>query len=89
MIKHSPSPWTYVESSSVPIRSAVLDRYGHSIASLLGLSSGTQLSVNGKLLAAAPELLRACKLALSSCAPHEHFYQMICDAIAKAEGTDE
>lgn len=86
MNNHSPGPWIYVESSSTPVRAAVLDRDGHSVAALLGLSSGKQMSVNGMLLAAAPDLLKACKLALSSCAPHENFYHMICSAIAKAEG---
>lgn len=44
---------------------------------------------NAHLIAAAPELLEACKLAISSCDPHETVSRYIKSIIAKAEGEDK
>jgi hypothetical protein len=85
-MSHSRAPFLYVRSHG---RAAILDGNGVSIASLITLSPPKELDSNGALFSAAPELLEACKLALSSCDPHSEFTRKIMRAIAKAEGTEK
>lgn len=86
MSKHTPGPWSILEhrrgdfliTSSIPSQDCTYTMIG---------SLGTEWDV--KLTAAAPELLLACKIALTSCDPHAASYRYIEAAIAKAEGIRE
>jgi hypothetical protein len=58
-VSHSEAPFKYVTSGGTIRRAAIQDAYGHSIATLLGLSQPHQMDANGRLFAAAPKLLEA------------------------------
>ena len=99
MSKHTAMPW-YFDKETWTIRSQdfTSDQMGDSrgviIASLEGAHGNREHAFpeakdNGILLAAAPELLAACKTALKACTPvaaEMGITQALKAAIAKAEG---
>lgn len=85
--KHTPGPWT------IEIPSNGCDRYiihGKSFEEICAtcLDTEHEMQANARLIAAAPELLEACKMALSCMAPEDNdaTARTLRSAIAKAEG---
>lgn len=90
MSRHTPGPWKIIEREAGR-RIEVRAKDDTDVALIKLQPSGrdrTHLN-NARLIAAAPDLLDACKLALSSCDPHAHFYKVIAAAIARAEGNED
>jgi hypothetical protein len=80
MPKHTPGPWFVKEIK-------VMHGVAHDISSADSpIVNDVQRLSDAHLIAAAPDLLLACKLALSSCDPHAATTRLIEAAIAKAEG---
>ena len=81
MSKHTPGPWHTAGEQGVQIRSAK-----DQIAKVWTMR-GNEWKANARLIAAAPELLEALKLARSIIGhPDDAHSQMIDAAIAKATG---
>ena len=81
MSKHTPGPWHTAGEQGVQIRSAK-----DQIAKVWTMR-GNEWKANARLIAAAPELLEALKLARSIIGhPDDAHTQMIDAAIAKATG---
>ena len=99
---HTPGPWTVAEPGEVDEHYAVLDGFGHT-ASVYGYPEQASTAIaNASLIAAAPELLDACKL-VAAClgdwievadrdadtSEDERRLAIAYAAIAKAEGRSE
>lgn len=82
MSKHTPGPWNVTVNYEDEAFS-IDDSLGFPIAIAL------KIEANARLIAAAPDLLEACKLALSSCEPHSVVHRKISDAVTKAEGDEK
>lgn len=59
---HTPGPWTSNEDGQ--IQSKELNNYGNWIVATIGRPMSEQDHANARLIAAAPELLEACKAAI-------------------------
>lgn len=70
---HTPGPWSFD-----PAHGAVLSADGHAVAVLCfhGAESMAQEDANGRLLAAAPELLRCALLALEELQKAERLHRL-------------
>lgn len=92
MSKHTPGPWNIKSFGSAEIIiSAPTMPYVAVASPSLHAQTGTGES-NARLIAAAPELLEACKFALDHLDPSngaEECREQVKKAIAKAEGTNE
>lgn len=96
MSEHTPGPWSCEEGNCV-----TADFAGTAICILEPVDSfwcgdvcrhpeGEEFTANASLIAAAPDLLRACKQLVAICLPHDvsgrRMLQEAIDAIAKAQG---
>ena len=87
MSEHTPGPW---EASLTGGRERAVFKVGDAAGQICKLPgalwgpSGEEKEANAKLIAAAPEMLRALKHARDNCLKHPD--QLIDQAIAKAEG---
>ena len=95
MTQHTPGPWAVADWSKGPNGEAssyhpfpvIAGSNGHGVAEvLMGQKKGM---ANARLIAAAPELLEACRVALAGLLPYEKSVSRnnLEAAIAKAEGT--
>jgi hypothetical protein len=95
--QHTPGPWEVIKHGRGPLDSITIRRdytSGEYVAQIVPTNSDEPLTVaaNARLIAAAPELLEACKLVIkewerakiSTLSIEEH--QSLIAAIAKAEG---
>lgn len=89
MSAHTPGPWTiYPETDGTDI-CAVDYTPGLPIRQIIARPDrGANWIANARLIAAAPELLEACRKALYALKGREHD-QFLRDAIAKATGGDK
>lgn len=79
MSKHTPGPWKYKPNAGY-----IVADIGTRIASIL--KNGGECQSNGCLIAAAPELLEACKMSLKLFeASHPYEANKLRDVINKAE----
>jgi hypothetical protein len=66
--KHTPGPWRYDHAGSEIMADHATDEYGNTpvrVLDLHGAMGGDDCTADARLLAAAPELLDACRAALS------------------------
>jgi hypothetical protein len=91
---HTPGEWHLAHIGKMyPQRGVERDKYHVGFGALhtpeRAEVEGTNAEANGRLIAAAPDLLRACKIVLESLAPSDSAVVAEADllnAIAKAEG---
>lgn len=92
--KHTPGPWE-VENAKAPHTHHRwrIGSVSKPIAAVLDTPSGKEEIANAHLIAAAPDLLEACKAAYTSLiaqlGPHHEITEQVGAAIAKAEGHAE
>lgn len=90
MTKHTPGPWRVGDA-----RHTVFGpKTGAASPETIATMGKNNFRENARLIAAAPEMLEALKVALdlegwqTTCAPVENHFRQIRAAIAKAEGRD-
>jgi len=94
--KHTPGPWKHIGNGIVAPVNDPKEKHGEIDASVFG-DTVEQNRANGNLIAAAPEMLEACKVAFAwSCtrsetrhkwtASDQKVHEVLKRAIAKAEG---
>ena len=86
--KHTPSPWRYDPYQELPgfrEPAGVDTGKGRWVVEYSGMTSHEEFEAHARLIAAAPDLLDACRKALYAIKGREHD-QFIRDAIAKATG---
>lgn len=104
MSKHTPGPWEYEDAGAQIFAEdgqrhiADVRGYGALSTAMGDAAACAQMDADGRLIAAAPDLLEACKKSLSAlegvvriCELHdsklpEPLIDLVRDAIAKAEG---
>lgn len=82
--KHTPGPWTHCQEDNF-----ITTRDGRGLLEWQARSlhvTPEERDANARLIAAAPDLLKACRQALAALKGREHD-QFLRDAIAKATGT--
>lgn len=89
--KHTPGPWNLSEDGDLVIGKRGPFRLVKGFMAAGGMPDAAEALANANLIAAAPELLQACKDALAAFEYNGFYnpYQIggLKDAIAKAEGT--
>lgn len=83
-IKHTPDPWT-ADLNEGMILSKCINEYGNFIVTHIARDLTNEDKSNVQLMAAAPELLEACKIALSE-GDELTSIRALQAAISKAEG---
>ena len=86
--KHTPGPWEYAKTSSLDDRYDIfVSQTGWTVARTVNNAHIEARNANARLIAAAPELLEACKSALRLDYMQEHnaLADQLSAAIAKAE----
>lgn len=95
--KHTPGPWKVVEQTDPPIVSAITPRGELDIADVIAQADQDEDEANARLIAASPELLQACCVALADLEgylaewetdPALETVQELRAVIAKATGQD-
>jgi hypothetical protein len=100
MSKHTPGPWVVRQFPTARggtiahwILDAIPDVDGKVVANAIAVASGTNddAEANAHLMAAAPDLLAACKAFLCAVSPDEFLQatEMIDEAVQKAGGRGE
>ena len=91
---HTPGPWivrSYIDMQHPSClgdddnRHMIISEGGQGLAHTVGLNTETDV-VNARLIAAAPDLLAACKATLPPLEQRQPWHVMLEAAIAKAEG---
>lgn len=77
--QHTPGPWRVGGGTGLLNQLAIEPSIG------CAYGKGNEVEANARLMAAAPELLKACRMALYALKGREHD-QFLRDAIAKATG---
>lgn len=99
MTKHTAGPWKYNGNKVVTNGQIESDRtfgYGCQDDFICDLDDGEyhnysnsdEMNANGYLIAAAPDLLAACEIALQFCGEYPEVYDLVADAIARAKGRE-
>lgn len=89
--KHTPGPWKYFPNVG-PTKVLIVEEDGSTVVELSTRVRDSRLIANARLIAAAPELLEACKAGLHYLNTHEGGWETpiardeMNAAIAKAEG---
>lgn len=94
--RHTPGPWHW-DANEIDKRSRPYVRCNVKLPGAVGnvavakvTGEGLEMTANARLIAAAPELLAACELVLSSTVDDEEDYRPVLRAaIAKATGGDK
>jgi len=87
---HTPGPWKY--STNVgPTKALIVENDGSTVVEIGNRTHDSRFVHNARLIAAAPDLLEACKVALESSEDEygggwTHVNDALRGAIAKAEG---
>ena len=88
-MKHTPGPWRLLPPTNGIDRNwRVTDSGDTFVAHVFGFNHAVdeQSKINARLIAAAPELLEACKAAAKQFDEKSPVGRILSDAIAKAEG---
>ena len=80
---HTPGPWTAACNDII----ATANDGRAFVGRIAGRRIASENDANARLIAAAPDLLTACKAALPSLEHHVPWHSILLAAIAKAEGT--
>lgn len=90
MSAHTPGPWKLSEEDTgMNDSGTILDPYGHVIVTDVYGRTDDEAEANARLIAAAPDLLAACKLILAGEADDDTILNAVADAVAKAGGPKE
>ena len=87
MSKHTKGPWKQHASN----RQIVVDDKGFGVAELYTQNNEVEHEANARLISSAPEMLEAlhsARIVLHNSAPDSMGYQLVLDAIKKAEGNE-
>lgn len=87
MTKYTPGPWIVTGKFPTPITIRPHEG-GPYICQVNAGRKDEEYQANARLIAAASDLLEACKYALSGFLPQEGRYKILKRAIAKAEGKE-
>lgn len=84
-MKHTPGPWKLLQSASY-CDAVIIKSNTNEVLTITGTFDAT--SADLQLMAAAPELLEACRLVRGILEKHSGLYKRLNEAINKAGGND-